>query len=93
MPNQTETQTATGICEMPWLACPTHGATLRASGGRVWCRAYGCLWEREAASFDQPCDQPATHLVTDQEGCSERVCDGHARAARELLIGGRVDPL
>ena len=33
----------TDACPVPWGACPEHGATLRSTGGRGWCRTPGCL--------------------------------------------------
>ncbi len=40
-----------------------------------------------------PCAEPVTHRLADAEGTQAPVCDGHAIAAREEVVGGRIEPL
>lgn len=84
---------APGTCEVPWGACPVHGATLAGSGGRSWCRTAGCgrAWDYDRDGL--PCTEPARWRVTDQDGDSGPMCDGHATDARRRLDGARITPL
>lgn len=40
-----------------------------------------------------PLSEPVTHYVTDTDGSTVEVCDGHAVAARDQLVCGTVVPL
>ncbi len=82
-----------GTCSVPWGACPEHGNTLVSSGGRTWCRDASCsrTWDYDRGSL--PCTEPARWTVTDQDGGTAMMCDGHTLAARVSLDGARAVPL
>jgi hypothetical protein len=78
-------------CRAEWGACPDHGNTLRSSGGRSWCRVDGRVWEGDRPG--QHCAEPALFRVIDLKGGDCELCAGHTIAAREELIGCRVETL
>ncbi|WUI01947.1 hypothetical protein OHR68_09090 [Spirillospora sp. NBC_00431] len=80
-------------CRIPWPVCPEHGSTIAATGGTSWCRVSGCGRRWDYDRGDVPCPEPVRWRVTDQEGDGGLMCDGHALAARTLLVGGSVVPL
>lgn len=77
-------------CGLAWGVCPEHGNTLVSSGGQTWCRTAGCGRRWGYDRLGGPCPEPVTHAVTDADGVTSPVCDGHAVAARDLLVHGTV---
>jgi hypothetical protein len=80
-------------CSAQWGACPEHGNTLVSSGGRSWCRAAGCgrswSWDRGGL----PCTEPADFPVRDAQGKEMLLCPGHTLAARQQLVGAKVEAI
>lgn len=81
---------APGTCSIPWGACPVHGASLAAGGGRSWCQAPGCGRRWDYDRIGLPCTEPARWLVTGARGDGRVMCDGHAADARRRLEGAHV---
>ena len=67
-------------CMVPWGCCPDHGATIRSSGGRSWCRKPGCGRSWDYGRGEQPCEELVTRTIRDSTGAEIKVCEGHARA-------------
>ncbi len=80
-------------CGADWGCCPEHGATLTSTGGRCWCRAPGCGRSWDWDRLGLPCDEPPAFRVIDAHGGQVLLCSGHAIAAREQIVGGRVELL
>lgn len=78
------------LCDVPWGICPAHGVTLRASGGRASCTAPGCGGEWDYDRLHTPCAEPATAVVTDEDGATARMCAAHAHDATGRLAGCTV---
>lgn len=80
-----------GACQIPWGICPEHGNTLVGTAGRSTCQTCGRSWDYDRAGM--PCEEPARWLLTDVEGATRRVCDGHGRDALARLVGARLTRL
>lgn len=80
-------------CRIEWGVCPRHGATVSTTQGRSWCTVDGCgnRWGYDRLST--PCPEPVTHRITDTEGTTQDVCDGHAIGARQRITGVTVEPI
>jgi hypothetical protein len=82
-----------GICPVLWDVCPEHGNTLISSVGRAWCRDAHCgrTWSYDRIGL--PCTEPARWTVTDQNGDTGVMCDGHALDDAKRLDDARAAPL
>lgn len=80
-------------CGADWGVCPEHGATLRSSGGRSWCPTPGCGREWGYDRMGLPCTEHAAFTVADSGGKAMALCAGHARHARDVLVGAVITPL
>jgi hypothetical protein len=80
-------------CPVPWGVCPEHGGTLRATGGRCWCTASGCLRSWGHSRLSEPCTERVTHRVVDAVSGTLDVCDGHAVDVRTRMDGATITPL
>ncbi|MET8850745.1 hypothetical protein [Amycolatopsis sp. NPDC004625] len=78
------------LCDVPWGVCPAHGVTLRASGDRAFCTAPGCVGEWDYDRLHTPCAEPATAVVTDEDGVTARMCGAHLRDVTERMAGCTV---
>ncbi|UOZ03348.1 hypothetical protein [Amycolatopsis sp. WQ 127309] len=82
-----------GLRNVPWGVCPAPGVTLRAGGNRAWCTAPGCEGEWDYDRLHTPCAEPATAVVTDEDGATGKLCAAHARDAGDRLHRLRPGPL
>ena len=81
-------------CGIEWGVCPLHGPTVTTGAGKEsWCTVEGCgnRWGYDRLST--PCPEPVTHRITDTEGTTQDVCDGHAIGARQRITGVTVEPI
>ncbi|MEV4058206.1 hypothetical protein AB0J55_43960 [Amycolatopsis sp. NPDC049688] len=81
------------LCDVPWGVCPAHGVTLRTSGDRAFCTASGCGGTWDYDRLHTPCAEPATAVVTDEDGVTARMCAAHARDVTERLVHCTVTDL
>jgi len=80
-----------GACSVQWGVCPEHGNTLIGMGRKTWCRVTGCGRGWPYDRIDLPCIEPARWQVTDQNGGTTVMCDGHALDARQSLAGAGIE--
>lgn len=79
-------------CGADWGACPEHGGTLAATGGKSWCTEDGCRRRWNYDRLGAPCNEPVEFLVRDAHGGGGPMCRGHAADAELRIIGAEVTP-